>query len=453
MKRLRPPQLIILSFLATIMVGTLLLSLPEATARGESTNFVDTLFTATSATCVTGLIVKDTATHFSPFGKVVILLLFQIGGLGIMTLSTMFAILLGRKLTLRENVIIQSALDHHKIEGLKKLIKYIVLITLGIECVGAALFYLRWSVVGIGSPIERLFSSLFHAVSAFCNAGFSLFSTSFMQFRGDGCINLIMIALILVGGIGFVVLLDIKKMIFFKGTGGGPYHKRLSLQSKIVLSVSLALILLGAVAVFVLENNNVLNGLSGGEKALSSLFHAVTPRTAGFNTLPVGQFRVATLFFVICLMFIGASPGSTGGGIKTATFGVILGAVWAMIHNKDNITMFKRTIPSSVFRRAFAIFVLSIVWIIGIAMVLSITERASLTGQRYFLRILFETTSAFGTVGLTTGITQTLSVAGKLLITLTMFVGRIGPLTLALAVAMQKEAPAYKYPEERVMVG
>jgi len=453
MKRLSPPQVIIASFIAIITVGTILLSLPKATASGEMMSFVDTLFTATSATCVTGLIIKDTPTYFSTFGKIIILILFQVGGLGIMTLSTTFAILLGRKLTLRENVIIQSALDHHKVEGLKALMKYILLITFGVEFIGAGLLYARWSVLGYGTPLERLFNSIFHAISAFCNAGFSLFSMSFMQFKGDIYINVIMMALIIVGGIGFIVLLDTKKLLFSKKGNKKPLKNRLGLQSKIAVSVSLALIILGMFTILILENNNTLAGLSVKEKVLGSLFHSITPRTAGFNTLPVGEFTTATLFFVIFLMFIGASPGSTGGGIKTCTFGVILGAVWAMIHNKDNITMFKRTIPKSVFHRAFAILVLSIAWIFGIAMLLSITESTTLTGDGHFIKILFETTSAFGTVGLTTGITQGLSVVGKLLIALTILVGRIGPLTLALAVAMQKERLVYKYPEEKVMVG
>jgi len=453
MGRLKAPQAIILSFLSVIMLGAILLSLPQATQDGQRMNFVDVLFTATSATCVTGLIVKDMPTYFSPFGKFVIMMLFQVGGLGIMTLSTMFAILLGRKLTLRDNVIIQSALDHHKIEGLPRLIKYILLITFGTEFIGAALLYARWSHLGRWVPLERLFKAVFHSISAFCNAGFSLFTTSFMQFENDAYINAIMMALIIIGGIGFIVLLDLKKIISTHKKDNYSISKKLCLQSKIALSTSVALLVFGMLAILILENNNVLSGMSIKEKLLGSAFHSTTARTAGFNTLPVGDFRVATLLVVIFLMFIGASPGSTGGGIKTCTFGVILGAVWAMIHNKGNISMFKRTIPKSVFHRAFTILVLSMAWIFMVAVLLSITESANYLGAKSFIRLLFEVTSAFGTVGLSTGVTQGLSVAGKLLITLTIFVGRIGPLTLALAVAMQKERFVYKYPEERIMVG
>jgi len=450
MKRINPPQIILLGFLAIIMLGTIFLGLPKATEDGKMMGLIDTIFTATSATCVTGLIVKDTARYFSMFGKVVILVLCQIGGLGIMTLSTMFAILLGRKLTLKENVIIQGALDHHKIEGLKELIKCILLITFGVEFVGASLLYMRFSALGIGAPEERLFNAIFHAISAFCNAGFSLFSTSFAQFNGDIYINAIIIGLIVMGGIGFIVLLDVNKILFSRKKSKSLAANRLGLQSKIAITVSIALIIVGMLAILLLENDNVLSGMSVKEKTLGAAFHSVTPRTAGFNTLPVGNFKTATLLFIILLMFIGASPGSTGGGIKTCTFGVILAAAWAMLHNRGNISMFKRTIPRSIFHRAFVICVLSVSWIFAIALLLSMTEGV---GKGGFIRILFEATSAFGTVGLTTGITQTLSVVGKLLITITMLVGRIGPLTLALAVAMQKEKLVYKYPEERVMVG
>jgi len=260
-------------------------------------------------------------------------------------------------------------------------------------------------------------------------------------------------ALIIIGGIGFIVLLDLKKIISTHKKDNYSISKKLCLQSKIALSTSVALLVFGMLAILILENNNVLSGMSIKEKLLGSAFHSTTARTAGFNTLPVGDFRVATLLVVIFLMFIGASPGSTGGGIKTCTFGVILGAVWAMIHNKGNISMLKRTIPKSVFHRAFTILVLSMAWIFMVAVLLSITESANYLGAKSFIRLLFEVTSAFGTVGLSTGVTQGLSVAGKLLITLTIFVGRIGPLTLALAVAMQKERFVYKYPEERIMVG
>jgi len=442
MKRLKPPQIIAISFFVTIVLGTILLSLPISTQSYENVSFVDRLFTATSATCVTGLVVKDTAS-WAPFGKIVILGLIQIGGLGIMTFSTLFAILLGRKITIKDGLIIQASSKHPSGSGIKKLLFYIVLITLSVEAIGAALLYLRWDNLG---------SAIFHSISSFCNAGFSLFPHSFSGFRSDIWTNLIIMALILIGGIGFVVLLDIRKLKFWK-SGKQIMFSKISVQTKIVLTVSIALILIGGITIFALENNNVLEGMSVKEKILGSLFQAITPRTAGFNTLPIERFAPPTLLVIIFLMFIGASPGSTGGGIKTCTFGILLATAFAMIKNRDRVWTFKKTIPRPIVREAIAIFIVALVWIFLFTLFLSITEKATLGQGSYFLKILFEVTSAFGTVGLTTGITPLLSTLGKILIIMTMFVGRIGPLTLALAIALREERLLYNYPEEKVMVG
>ena len=449
---MRPPQIVVLSFLIAIVAGTVLLSLPFATASGESLPLVDALFTATSATCVTGLMVHDTGTSFSGFGQAVILILFQVGGLGIMTLSTTFAILLGRKLTIRHNVVIQSALDHHRVEGLPRLIKYILLITFGVELAGASCLFLRWGTITDWSVFERIKQAIFHSVSAFCNAGFSLFHTSFAGFKGDVWINVIMMTLIFGGGIGFIVLLDIPRLKFWR-RDRHIWLSKISLQTKLVLTVSICLIIAGSVLLFALEYNNAFSGFTLKEKVLGSLFQAITPRTAGFNTVPIDTFSPASLFLLIMMMFIGASPGSTGGGIKTCTFGVLIAAAWAMVHNKDNISVFKKTIPKNVFYRAFMIFVLALCWVFVFTIILAFVERGNIRSSNYFLKVLFEVTSAFGTVGLSTGITSQLSALGKILISMTMFAGRIGPLTLALALAMRKERAVYKYPEERVMVG
>ena len=451
MKRLKPPQLVALSFLAAIIVGTILLSLPFATANSDKVRFVDRLFTATSATCVTGLTVKDTAS-WTPFGQAVILGLFQMGGLGIMTLSTLFAILLGRKLTIKDGVVIQNTLKHPGATGVKKLLFYIITITLGVELAGAAALYLRWSALGQWSGITRLYNAVFHSVSAFCNAGFSLFHKSFTSFQSDTGINLIMMLLIFIGGIGFIVLLDIGKLKFWR-KDRHLIFSRISIQAKIALSVSISLILIGAAVIFFLERGNVLEGLSLKDKLLGSFFQAVTPRTAGFNTLPIGSLAPSTLLFLIFLMFIGASPGSTGGGIKTCTFGIIIATVFCMLKNRGRVWLFRKTIPRAVVRKALAIFFMALAWIFLFTLLLSITEKDVVNGPNYMLKILFEITSAFGTVGLTTGITPFLTTIGKLIIILTMFVGRIGPLTLALAIALRDEKSLYNYPEERVMVG
>lgn len=451
MRKLKPPHIIILSFLAAIVVGTILLSLPIATQAGDRVALVDRVFTATSATCVTGLVVKDTAS-WTPFGRLVIMFLFQAGGLGIMTFSTLFGIILGKKMTLREDLVVKGTLGHYGFKSLRTLILYIVIIVFLFEAVGAALLFLRWRAIGDWSIGTTLYNSVFHSISAFCNAGFSLFNRSFTGYRGDLFTNLIMMVLIFTGGIGFVVILDIWNLRP-RSKDRRPALAKMSVQTKIVLSVSLILILIGAASIFLLENNNALSGMDTKTKWLSSFFQAVTARTAGFNTLSVSRFAPPTLMVLILLMFIGASPGSTGGGIKTCTFGMIIASTITMIKNKERVWLFRKTIPRSIIRKALAIFLLGLAWIFVFSLLLSITERGHLFGGNYYLRILFETTSAFGTVGLSTGITSMLSSLGKVLIIITMFAGRIGPLTLALAVALQEEKLLYNYPEERVMVG
>lgn len=448
--KLKPPQLVALSFLITIVIGTLLLSLPAANNVDGGVSFIDSVFTATSAACVTGLIVRDTPVDWSPFGKAVIFLLFQAGGLGIMTLSTFFAVVLGRKFTLSQNVIIQREHAQQRVYGAKELIKYIVGLTIIVELAGAALLFLRWSHTQPWPLRERITKSLFHSVSAFCNAGFSLFSDSFMGFKGDVYINIIMICLIFLGGIGFVVILDLFKGVFSIRAYRIP---RLSLQSKIALITSLILIVAGAVAILAIEKDNVLGGMTVKEKVLGSVFQAVTPRTAGFNTLPISRFAPATLMALILLMFIGASPGSTGGGIKTCAFAIVMATAWTMGKNRDKVFMFGKTIPRDIVRRAILIFIMALIWIFSVTFLFTIFEKGNLGAGNIVIRSLFEVTSAFGTVGLTTGITPHLSAVGKILIIITMFAGRIGPLTLALAVALKEDKADYTYPEEKVMVG
>ncbi|MCQ9206923.1 MAG: TrkH family potassium uptake protein [Omnitrophica bacterium] len=448
LRKLNPPQIIVVSFLFAILVGTVLLSMPFAQAKGMRTPLIDSLFTATSATCVTGLTVRDTGAYFSGFGKLIILTLVQMGGLGIMTFSTLFAILLGRKLTIKHDVVIQRTMAPNNVQNLSTLIKYILFITIGIEFLGALALALRWIKVSDWSLGEICANSIFHAVSAFCNAGFSLFSASFTAFLGDPYINVIMILLVLIGGIGFIVVLELPRMVKRQ-----PF-RRVSIQAKVALTVSFSLIIIGAVAFFLVERNNALNGLSSGEKILGSIFQSVTTRTAGFNTLDIGNLAVPTLCFFIILMFIGASPGSTGGGIKTCTFGVIIATVFSMLKNRDRVSMFKRTIPKEVVRKSLVILFLAVAWIFVAVILLTLVEyrKSSLMGS-FFLRMIFEIVSAFGTVGLSTGITPTLSVAGKLIVIVTMFAGRLGPLTLALAIALQEDRTTYTYPEERIMIG
>ncbi len=448
LRKLNPPQVVVISFLVAILIGAALLSMPFATESGKRIPLIDSLFTATSATCVTGLIVRDTGAYFSGFGKLVILILLQMGGLGIMTFSTLFAILLGRKLTIKDDVVIQRTITANKVQNLSTLIKYILFIALGIEFLGAAFLALRWLRITDWPIGKVLVNSVFHAVSAFCNAGFSLFSTSFSSFAGDIYINLIMIFLIILGGIGFLVIMELPYFIKKK-----PF-RRISIQTKVALTISLSLILAGALFFFFVERNNAIATLSAKDQILSSFFQSVTTRTAGFNSINISSLATPTLCFFALLMFIGASPGSTGGGIKTCTFGVLLATGFSMIKNRDRVSLFKRTIPKEVVRKSLIVLFLALGWIFTAVLLLTLVEyKKGAALDNFFLRMFFEVTSAFGTVGLSTGITPTLTAAGKLIIIFTMFAGRVGPLTLALAIALQSDKVSYTYPEEKIMIG
>ena len=450
--KLQPPQVIVLSFLAIIALGAILLSLPVSTVAGQRISPIDSLFTATSAVCVTGLTVHNTSTFFSAFGRIVMLCLIQAGGLGIMTFSTMFAILLGRRLSLSENITIKSALSHTRIEGLSRLVLYIVVFAFTVEIIGAALLYIRWSQIfnwGTTITAER---AIFHSVSAFCNAGFSLFSQSIEAFSKDAVVIAVFSLLIIIGGLGFVVFADIPKLKFWR-KDRRLILSRISLQTKVVFLVSFFLIIAGALAVWFFENDFALRGMGLKEKITSCLFTSITTRTAGFNVLGTASLRPVTLFMIIMLMFIGASPGSTGGGIKTVTFGIIIASFYSMFRNRDRITLFKKTIPKETYRRAAVIAFLALGVVLLATFLLSATESVPAHSSHYFLSMLFESTSAFGTVGLSMGITPTLTDWGKIIIILTMFIGRVGPLTLALAIAMRSEKVEYRYPEEKLMVG
>jgi trk system potassium uptake protein TrkH len=447
--KINPPTIVALSFLIAIALGTILLSLPIAT-HARRFALVDALFTATSATCVTGLIVVDTGRYFTLFGQLVILFLIQIGGLGIMTFSTFFTILLGKKMSMKDKLVMQDALDYFELGSIGRLINRILLVTFSIELLGALPLFLRWRL-SLG-PWRAAYYALFHSVSAFCNAGFSLFSAGMMPYQSDMVINLGMISLIVLGGLGFVVLLDAARFFLLKLRKA---RSRLLLQTKVVLATSLSLILIGTILLWLLEQNNTLRSLSGRDKLLASLFQAVTCRTAGFNTLPIGALTTASLVILIILMFIGASPGSTGGGIKTTTFAIFMATLHSLIYGHEEVHLFRRTIPRKNIHKAAAIIGLSVLAVTVATITLIVSEKSQPFGVQpgYPVRIFFEIISAFGTVGLSTGITPQLSTTGRLLTTLIMFIGRIGPLTLALAIGRIKPPPAYKYPEGRIMVG
>ncbi len=438
--RLSPAQILVVGFAVLILIGTILLSLPIASSSGEPTPVIDAFFTSTSAVCVTGLVVVDTGTHYSLFGQTVILFLIQIGGLGFMTMGTLFAFLMGKRIMLRERLIMQEAYNQQTIEGVVRLAKMILAITFVIEGIAAAILALRWwPEFGLARGI---FYGLFHSISAFNNAGFDLMGEyrSLTPFVSDVPVNIIITVLVIIGGIGFGVTMDV-------------YRKRcwrkFTLHTKLVLSISAALLLLGMLLVFVLEYSNVktLGQLSLSGKLQAAWFQAVIPRTAGFNTIDISGMRNATQFLFIIFMFIGASSGSTGGGIKTSTLGTLIAAVWAQIKGKNDAELFERRLPKEIIFRALTITMASLSLVVFVTMLLSITEKSD------FLTILFEATSAFGTVGLSMGLTTKLSLWGKIIIALTMYVGRLGPITVALAVAQKQEKAVYRYAEEKIMVG
>ncbi|MGM0500297.1 MAG: TrkH family potassium uptake protein [Bacillota bacterium] len=435
-KNLTPAQYLVSGYFVVIMLGSLLLMLPAATTDGQGLGAVDAVFTSTSATCVTGLIVVNTKEAFTIFGSTVIMLLIQIGGLGIMSMSTLFAFIVGKKISLKERLIIQEDLNQYQISGMVRLVQYLLGFTFAIEGTAAAILFLRFSQ---DYPFWRsIYLSIFHAVSAFNNAGFDLFGNSLEGFTGDITVNFVIMALIILGGIGFGVMMEAYNRIKFKKT---------TLQTKIVVVMTLALLVFGFFVFFILEYNNTLAGLPLLDKTLGAMFLSVTPRTAGFNTVPTGALKQSSLFLIIVLMFIGASPGSTGGGIKTTTFGVILVTMKNMITGKEDMEIYNRRFEKQIVYKAFTITMLAAGLVILVTTLLLIIEDVQ------FIDALFETVSAFGTVGLSTGITGTLSDISRVLITITMFAGRVGPLTLAVAIGEKQRKGTYHYPTEKIMVG
>lgn len=426
--------------MVTILIGGLLLSLPFASADGQGTSLLDALFTATSATCVTGLVVVDTGTHYSIAGQIIILLLIQTGGLGFMTMTTLFALVIRKRITFRERLILQEAMNQHSIEGIVRLIRKVIIYSLSIELTGALLYAIRFSA---DMPLGRAaYFGLFHGVSMFNNAGFDLFGEyrSLTGYVSDPIVNVLTMLLIVLGGLGFVVLSDLIHCRSFR---------KFSLHSKVVLTMTGILILAGALVIFIFEftNPKTLGPLGSGGKVLAAFFQSITTRTAGANTVDIGSLRQATVFFMIILMFIGASPGSTGGGIKTTTFMTLIGAALAMIRGREDIVLFRYRLQRERIFKALTLTILALGLVISVTMILSATE------DRDFLRILFETTSAFGTVGLSTGITATLTPFGKIMICLTMFAGRLGPITLAYALGPKAEKELYRHPEGKMIIG
>ncbi|MBN2259530.1 MAG: Trk family potassium uptake protein [Clostridiales bacterium] len=441
-KELNPAQILAIGFAGIILMGAILLNLPIATLSGKSAGFVNSIFTATSAVCVTGLVVVDTGTFWSIFGKTIILLLIQIGGLGFMSMATLVALIIGRKITLRNRLIMQEAFNQLTLSGIVRLVKYVLVFTLIVEGIGAVLLSLFF--VPIYGKSTGIVYGIFHSVSAFCNAGFDLIGNgqSLTPFVTSTYLSLVIIFLIIIGGLGFSVLLDFARVRSFR---------KLTLHSKLVLTMTAILLSTGFILFLTLEYTNplTLGNLNFGDKLTAALFQSVTPRTAGFNTIDTASLRDSSKFLTMLLMFIGGSPGSTAGGIKTTTIGMLVLTVVSVIMGREDIELYKRRINKEAINRALTVFIIALSIVLIVTFLLTIIE-----SDKAFIDIIFETISAFGTVGLSTGITGNLSMIGKIIISMTMFAGRVGPITVIVAIAHRNKKKALiRYPEGKISVG
>ncbi len=448
LQKIPPGQILILYYAAAILVGTVALATPWA-AHGEPLSLLDALFMATSAQCVTGLIVVDTGTDLTLFGQLVILALIQIGGLGIITFSVYLFLYLRLGVSMRGRWIIQETLLHTPVDSWQSLVRSIILLTLVIEGAGAVLLCFAF-VPELGWS-KGIYYAVFHSISAFCNAGFSLFSDSLEGYWDSPLVNLTVVGLIISGGIGFLV---IRELLGFVSTRGRT-RARLSLHSRLVLLTTGFLIVFGAVMIYLLEAEDALAGMTFAEGLWITLFQSVTARTAGFNTIDLNVFRDPTLFLFLFLMFVGASPGSAGGGVKTTSLALFFGILYNRVRGSDHTNLFRRTVPEEATTKALALVLLAIILIAAALFALLIVQSPHVVEDdpRNFLKVTFETFSAFGTVGLSMGTTGELKEAGKMIIILLMFVGRVGLLTVAFAIAHRRHRVEVRYSEENIMIG
>lgn len=448
--KIHPASLVGISFLSMIVLGTILLKLPISSHTGFIP-IVDAIFTATSAVCVTGLIVVDTGNYFTIFGQCVILSLIQIGGLGVMTVSVMLFKMIGRNIPFLQRMALQDMFAHTPRSDIFQLLKTIFIFTAIVELIGIGLLFAYW--LKFFPAGKALYLAIFHAISAFCNAGFSIFSDSMVRASGDWLLNLTMCLLIVLGGIGFPVIYDIYKNL--KPTN--QRRRKLSVQTKVVVVTSAALIVFGSLIFWILEKPNILSELPLSETVLISVFQSITCRTAGFNTVDIARLTDATLMVMIGLMFFGASPGSCGGGVKTTSLALIVAFTVSRIRKQKRLNLFNRSIPVETVSRSISL-ILVCLSLIGMALFLIIAENSfqgtfSKAPQPGFIAYLFETVSAFGTVGLSMGITPALSLWGKTWIILLMFVGRVGVLTFAYIIIGGGTEKGIEYAEENIMIG
>ena len=449
--KITPTQLILLSFAAIILLGALLLMLPVSYV-GPPMGFIEALFTTTSAACVTGLSVFDIGTRLTLFGQLVVLGIIQAGGLGIMTFSTFFVYLLSHRLSIRNREIVLQSLSQHPVKDMGSLLLSVFGVTILIESIGAGILFTSFSQ---DFPLDRAaYLAVFHAVSAFCNAGFSLFPDSLIAYQDNATVNLTVSALLILGGLGFIVIFDMYRV--YRGRISGK-KSALNFHTRIALRMTGWLILIGMAAFMALEWYNVLEPMGLKARLLVSIFQSVTPRTCGYNTIDYSQLTDATLVFTVILMFIGASPASTGGGVKTTTFSILIALVTAKFRDREDVNLMGRRISQDIVSRSVTIAVFSGVLVLGATMLLLLLEIGQIphaASRGKFLEYLFEAASAFGTVGLSTGITPSIKDPGRLILILLMYIGRVGPLTLAIELASSGVKPLYRYPEEEnILIG
>jgi trk system potassium uptake protein len=454
--KIHPANLFILSFLLIISMGTFLLMLPEMTVKAGSMSFMEALFTSTSATCVTGLTIVDTATFFTYKGQAIILLLIKLGGLNIVAFGSFIALAAKFGVGVKHHSVIEGFINKESIFSSHSMFGKIIAWSIAVEVIGATIIYFLWDVnVPFINIEQKVFYSFFHSVSAFNNAGFSVFTDGLFNdyVRHNFLVHIVIAALVFFGSLGFTSLFDLFTVKKLRQRLKYPW-KHIEFSTKISLYFSIGLVLIGAILFFVLEKNNTLHGQNTFEAMITSLFQSITTRTAGFNTIDIGSMTVPTLFVFLTLMFIGASSSSTGGGIKTSTFALLFASTVSAIKDNRNIELFKRTIPTSMIKKAFAILIFYLLLNLLGVFLLSITETEILHNPNYsVMNLLFEQVSAMGTVGLSTGITSHLSETGRVIIIFSMFIGRVGTLTLAYALGNDLLSRNYKYPEGYTMVG
>lgn len=441
--KLNAVQLLAIGFLALIFIGGTILCLPVSAADGSFTNYLDSIFTAASAVSLTGLVTVDTGTHWSTFGKVIIIIMIQIGGLAFMSVSTYIVMRLGKKISSKGSIPTSESINAYTIKGLIKMVKYVVSFTFIVELLGAVILSTQLiPEYGVGRGILY---SLFHSISAFCNAGFDLFGNfqSLIGHSSNTILLLTLSALVIIGGIGFIVVFEIYRIITKES-------KRISLNSKVVLTVTAVLLIVGTLGMFLLEYNNpdTIGTMSIKNKILNSFFSATAPRTGGFHSISADAMTSGGKLLNIILMFIGGSSGSTAGGIKTATFGIIIIAVISVVRRREDAGVYGRKISKETVYKAFALFIIALTLISAITMILTVTE-----SKEKFVDLFFEATSALSSAGISTGVTQRLSTVGKVIIVLSMYIGRLVPLLAAFSLSAYKKKKGFNYPEGKILIG